>query len=77
MKFLEDYNAKRKTEMHKACRMERVENKIKVQNFTTLNINAKITNLLNHGPNYIPTMEVFDIYRQKKQQLTNIVKQIT
>ena len=68
---------KRRTEMNKVCRMERVENKIKVHNFTTLNINAKITDLLNHGPNYIPTMTIFDIKRQKKQQLTNIVKQIT
>ena len=68
---------KRRTEMNKVCRMERVENKIKVHNFTTLNINAKITDLLNHGPNYIPTMTIFDINRQKKQQLTNIVKQIT
>ena len=56
---------KRRTEMNKMCRMERVENKIKVHNFTTLNINAKITDLLNHGPNYIPTMTIFDINRQK------------
>ena len=68
---------KRRKEMYNVCRLERVENKIKVHNFTTINVNAKITDLLNHGPNHIPTIPVFDINKLQKLYLTNIIKQIT
>ena len=46
-------------------------------NFTTINVNAKITDLLSHGPNHIPTIPIFDINQHQKLHLTNIIKQIT
>ena len=50
---------KRGKEMYTVCRSEHVDNTIKVHNFTTLYVNAKITDLLNHGLNCIPTIPFF------------------
>ena len=71
--------SKRRKEMYGVCRLERVQNKIKVHNFSTENIERKVMDLLSKGPGYIPHqfIPLFDIDRYKKTAIINIVKQMT
>ena len=68
---------KRRKEMDKVCRLERVENKNKVHNFTTREINKDLLVLLNKGPNTVPktTIPIYERKEKCKSYLTDVIKQ--
>ena len=64
--------------MEKVCRLERVENKIKVHNFTTRHIKKGLLQLLQKGPNTIPktTIPIYERQEKCKNYLRDVLKQI-
>ena len=70
---------RRRKEMKIACRLERVENKVKVHNFTTLHIDIDLIHLLEKGPNHIPkkTIPIYQRANVCKDHLINVLQQIT
>ena len=65
--------------MYGVCRLERVQHKIKVHNFSTENIERKVMDLLSKGPGYIPHqfIPLFEINRCNKTAIINKVEQMT
>ena len=70
---------RRRKEMQNVCRLERLENKVKVHNFTTLDIDIDLVRLLEKGPNHIPKITIPESNRVStcKDHLTNVLQQIT
>ena len=68
---------KRRKEMEKVCRLERVENKVKVHNFTTRQISKDLLLLLNKGPNTVPknTIPIYERKEKCKSYLADVLKQ--